>query len=57
MKTTVIEKKKKLLPLVLIFGLYFLSLFTAACNTMQGAGEDVQAAGETIEDTAEDAAN
>lgn len=28
-----------------------------ACNTVQGAGEDLQSAGEAVEDTAEDAAN
>jgi len=27
-------------------------LFTAACNTVAGAGEDVEAAGEAVSDTA-----
>lgn len=31
------------------------ALTTAACNTLAGAGRDVQAAGEAVEETAEDA--
>lgn len=37
--------------------LMLLSLFSlglAACHTVAGAGKDMQSAGETIEDTAED---
>jgi predicted small secreted protein len=34
-----------------------LSLFISGCNTMEGAGEDIQSAGEKIEETADDAAN
>ena len=38
--------------------LLLMSLFSigtlSACNTMAGAGEDVQAAGEKVEDKAED---
>jgi predicted small secreted protein len=30
------------------------SLAVAACNTVEGAGEDVQAAGKAIENTAEE---
>ena len=29
-------------------------VLTAGCNTVEGAGEDLEAAGEAIEDTAED---
>ncbi len=29
----------------------------AACNTIEGAGQDVQAGGQAIENVAEDAAN
>ena len=29
----------------------------AGCNTIEGAGEDVEAAGEAVENTAEDASN
>jgi predicted small secreted protein len=32
--------------------LILLSLCTAACNTMEGLGEDVQKGGENIEDAA-----
>lgn len=31
------------------------SMAVAACNTMQGAGEDVQAAGKAVSETASDA--
>lgn len=39
--------------------LTFLLLLTAltACNTVEGAGEDIEAAGESISDTASDAKN
>ncbi len=36
--------------LLLCFGL-------AACNTIEGAGRDIESAGDTIEDAAEDASN
>ncbi|WP_119168218.1 entericidin A/B family lipoprotein [Algihabitans albus] len=39
--------------LVSIFFASLLSL-TAACNTVEGAGEDVEAAGEAIQDGAQD---
>jgi predicted small secreted protein len=32
-----------------------LALATSACNTTRGFGEDVEATGEAIEDSAEDA--
>jgi predicted small secreted protein len=31
------------------------TLAVAACNTVEGAGEDLQAAGAAVEDTAKDA--
>ncbi|GAB3735294.1 entericidin A/B family lipoprotein [Luteimonas pelagia] len=41
-----------------MFAMLLLALFSAgtlgACNTMAGLGEDVEAAGEKIEDKAED---
>ncbi len=41
-----------------LIALMLLSLFSigtlTACNTMAGAGEDIQEAGEAIEDEAED---
>lgn len=32
-------------------------LVLAACNTVEGAGQDIKAAGEEIEETADDAKN
>jgi predicted small secreted protein len=32
-----------------------VSLLAAACNTIEGAGKDVKAAGEAVEETAKDA--
>jgi predicted small secreted protein len=37
--------------------LVLLMLGLAACNTIEGAGQDLEAAGEGIADTAEDAAD
>ncbi len=36
---------------------FLLAAAAAACNTVEGVGEDTQAAGEAIEDAAEDASN
>ena len=36
---------------------FILATAAAACNTVEGAGQDVQAAGQAIEDTAEDVRN
>jgi len=43
---------KRLIPLLLLamFSMSFLS----ACNTVAGAGKDIQGAGEKVEDTAKD---
>jgi predicted small secreted protein len=41
----------KLLPVLALL----LALGTAACNTVEGVGEDVRAAGEAVDDAAEDA--
>jgi len=46
---------KRLLITVMLLG-FSLSLLTA-CNTVAGAGKDVQKAGEKVEETAEDAKN
>lgn len=43
---------KRLISLLLL--VVFSSGFLAACNTMAGAGEDVQKVGEKVEDKAED---
>lgn len=36
---------------------FILATTVAACNTVEGAGQDVQAAGQAIEKTADDASN
>jgi len=41
--------------LLALIGVLLTSLGVVGCNTMQGAGEDVEAAGETIQRGAEDA--
>ena len=43
---------KRLISLVLLVA--FSSGFLTACNTMKGAGQDVQKVGEKVEDKAED---
>ena len=45
--------QKLLKNLIIIFLLMSLSFFTVSCYTMQGMGEDVESAGEGIEDAAE----
>jgi predicted small secreted protein len=40
---------------LLILALAATSLLAAACNTIEGAGKDVGAAGNAIEETAQDA--
>ena len=39
----------------IIAGVSLMALMAAACNTVEGAGQDVEATGEAIENTAEDA--
>lgn len=34
-----------------------LSAGLSACNTVEGVGEDIESAGDTLEDAAEDASN
>jgi len=34
-----------------------MSVFVVGCNTMEGAGEDIQAGGRAVEDTARDVKN
>jgi entericidin A len=46
-------KRFLITALLLSFSLSFLT----ACNTVAGAGKDVQKVGEKVEDTAEDAKN
>ncbi len=40
---------------VLMFAVLAASMATAACNTVAGAGRDVESAGEAVTSTAEDA--
>lgn len=54
MKTQIARKFTAALCLALLFG-SMVSL--TACNTVEGAGRDVQKAGEEIEDAAQDASN
>lgn len=42
---------------LIILAVIAAGLTTAACNTVAGAGRDVEAAGEAVTDTAEDAKN
>jgi len=45
---------KKNLQLALLYGVLTVSSLLAACNTVEGMGEDMQSAGQAVEDTAED---
>lgn len=40
---------------IIILAVAAASLMAAACNTVEGAGKDVKAAGQAVEDTAKDA--
>jgi entericidin B len=40
---------------LVILAIAATGLLAAACNTIEGAGRDVQAAGEAVEETAQDA--
>jgi len=40
---------------VVLFALFATSMLVAACNTVEGAGKDVSAAGNAVAGTAEDA--
>ena len=39
----------------LLFAVLFGALFSSACHTMQGAGQDIQKGGEKLEDAAQKA--
>ena len=47
-------KTRLSLGLVLVPVVFGLALVTSGCNTMRGMGEDVEAAGGAMSDTAED---
>jgi predicted small secreted protein len=40
---------------LLLAGLIVLGVPLAACNTIEGAGEDVESVGDAVEDTADEA--
>lgn len=44
----------KIISLILAFG---LAVVITGCNTMEGVGEDMEAAGDAIENSAEDGKN
>ncbi len=39
--------------LLTVLALSFLSLGLSACNTLDGAGQDIESAGEAVQDAAE----
>ena len=41
--------------LTMLLGVFALSLSLSACNTVEGAGKDVKAAGTAVEHAADDA--
>ena len=41
----------------LVLLLFGISLLASGCNTIRGAGQDLESAGSAIEETAEDAAD
>ena len=43
------------MKLLTMWILISLALFLSSCNTISGVGKDLEAAGDKIEDTAEDA--
>ena len=47
-------KTRMTLGLMLMPVVFGLALLTSGCNTMRGMGEDVEAAGGAMSDTAED---
>lgn len=40
--------------LLILLGISSFALMTAACNTVEGVGEDVEAAGQEIDEEAEE---
>jgi predicted small secreted protein len=49
--------KETLVKILYVMLLMLVALAAAACNTTRGFGQDVEATGEAIEETAEDAAD
>jgi predicted small secreted protein len=50
-------KSKSISYALLLLMVLAAQLSLTGCNTLSGAGEDIQSAGETIEDTAEETAD
>jgi predicted small secreted protein len=48
------DRTKSSLGLMVVPAVLALALLTGGCNTMRGMGEDVEAAGGAMSDTAED---
>lgn len=46
-------RKSKLLPYTVVLGLFLAGASLAGCNTVRGAGQDIQSVGEATERTAE----
>lgn len=42
---------------IFLLAMMAAGLTVAACNTVAGAGQDIEAAGEAVEETAQDAKN
>jgi predicted small secreted protein len=52
---SIIQKDCVMKKPIVIVGLSLMAMLAAACNTVEGAGEDVEAAGSAIDEAAEDA--
>ncbi|QJR82356.1 entericidin A/B family lipoprotein [Alteromonas pelagimontana] len=55
MKSLYTSRRLRSQSLVLLMA--FLGSLLTGCATMEGAGEDIQSAGESVEDASEDAQN
>ncbi len=49
------EARRDLLTALIIAGMGASAALLTACNTTEGVGEDIEAAGDAIDDAAEDA--
>jgi predicted small secreted protein len=55
MKSRSAETHRELVTALIIAGLMTAGAVLSACNTTEGVGEDIEAAGDSIDDAAEDA--
>jgi len=44
---------RKVLTLLMVLGAFVTPLAIGGCNTIQGAGEDIEEAGEEVQETAQ----